>query len=133
MGKLIKNIKYRFNVSPIRKCLFSGFRESGKDLFCKFYQASLDTRTTWSSSYVITWKILGLHLSPALSSLSVWQKTLKNNFNKVQINYQWRSISFTDHLFSMYAKFSEKLTFLHVRVRIRGKESLGFRKFLRRY
>ena len=49
---------------------------------------------------------------------------------------------FGDHFggppLSMYAKFSEKLTFLasrypHVRVRIRGLEMLVFRKILRTY
>ena len=56
----------------------------------------------------------------------------KSKWNEVTNNNSW------GHPLSMYAKFSEKLTFLtpwyaHVRVRIRGLKMLVLRKILRTY
>ena len=80
--------------------LVSCFREKEKDLFCKFYQARLNTSSR--SQFVFdNSQDIGIDHSPAFSYPSIREKMLKNNFNKVQINYQQRSTSFREHLFSV--------------------------------
>ena len=79
--------------------LVSCFREKEKDLFCKFYQARLSTRSR--SRFVFdNLEDIGIDLSPVFSYPSIREKMLKNNFNKVQINYQQRSTLFRENLFS---------------------------------
>ena len=81
---------------------------------------------------------LSIYLGDARTIGKKWKMMLEPLSRRLLTNWANPMSTVKGHPFGTYAKFSEKLTFLtpwyaHVRVRIKGKEMLIFRKILRTY